>query len=248
MSNEILPRLIGRGVLSGAFAGLVAGAFAFFVAEPTMDRAVELESQRSAAETTGMTVDEMEEVFTRSEQHLGLILATVGAGIAFGVLFAVLYWALFHRSASTRPWERSLGLAGAAYLGFYLLPFLRYPANPPGVGDPESLDSRSYGWTAAIAIGLIAVFVAWRLYASLKGRPEHVRQSAAVALVVVALALTFLLPDNDDPLPVPADLLWNFRALAVASSTILWTMLGAAFGFLGLRAAQKAKTPESVDA
>ncbi|GAA3197414.1 CbtA family protein [Actinocorallia longicatena] len=244
MSNEILPRLIGRGVLSGALAGLVSGGFAFFVAEPVMDRAVELEGRRSEAadKAAGITPEAMEEMFTRSEQHLGLILATVGAGIAFGVLFSVMYWALFHRTAATRPWERSLGLAGAVFTGFWLLPFIRYPANPPGVGDPESLGSREYGWTASIAIGLITVFVAWRLATSLADRPKHVRQPAAVALVVVATALLFLLPDNTDPLPVPAGLLWDFRVLAAASSTILWTFLGAAFGYLGVRDARRSRT------
>lgn len=244
---DILPRLIGRGVLSGALAGVVAGAFGFLVAEPTLDRAVKLEGERSAAEegAAGMTHEHVEEMFTRSEQHLGLILASVGAGIAFGVLFAVMYWALFRRSHTTRPWERSLTLAGAAFTGFWLLPFIRYPANPPGVGDPESLAERDYTWAGSIAIGLAAVFVAWRVYGSLSARSKPVRQSAAAAVIVLAVGSLFLLPGNPDPLPVPPGLLWDFRMLAVASAVVLWTALGASFGVLSLREKAAEEVPVS---
>lgn len=250
MASDILPRLIGRGVLSGALAGLVAGVYAFAIAEPKMDKAVELEGIRSAAEeaAAGLPPEHAEEVFTRTEQHFGLILASVGAGIAFGILFAALYWAVFRRTADARPWQRSLTLAGAAFTGWWLLPFLRYPANPPGVGDPETLDQRVWTWTAAIVIGLAAMFVAWRVNSSLQGRPAPLRQIATAAVPVAGLGVLFLLPANPDELPVPPELLWDFRLQAAFSAVIIWTGLGVFFGLLGLRAARAQAPPETVPA
>ncbi|MDX6739023.1 CbtA family protein [Actinocorallia sp. A-T 12471] len=238
MAAELLPRLIGRGVIAGALAGLISGGFGFFVAEPVMDRAVELEGERSAAEAAASGVHEhAEEVFTRTEQHFGLVLSSVGAGIALGILFAAVYWAVFRRTSDERPWQRSLTLAGAAFAGFWLLPFVRYPANPPGVGDEGTLEQRTVTWAAAIVIGLAAMFVAWRVNAALRVKPDHLRQLATGAVGVVGLAVLFLLPANPDELPVPPELLWDFRILAAASAVILWTSLGVVFGLLGLRAA-----------
>src|SRR6266545_1548684 len=92
-TSSTLPRLLGRGAAGGGMAGLLAGGFSYLLAEPIMDRAVRLEEARHAAAGNEHT----EEVFTRTEQHLGLIGASVAAGIALGVLFAVVYAALHRR-------------------------------------------------------------------------------------------------------------------------------------------------------
>jgi putative cobalt transporter subunit CbtA len=230
-ASSTLPRLLGRGAAAGGMGGLLAGGFSYLLAEPLMDRAVRLESARHAAAGGEHT----EEVFTRGEQHLGLIGASVLAGIAFGVLFAVAYAALYRRDLDDRPWERSLGLAGAALIGIWLLPFLRYPANPPGVGDEATVGLRTASWLGAIAIGAAAIVLARRIYVQLGRAAPPVRQGAAVGVVLAGFALLFLLPDNPDPVDVPAGLLWDFRMLSAASSVLLWAGLGVAFGALGLR-------------
>lgn len=227
-----LPRLLGRGAVAGGMGGLLAGGFSFLLAEPLMDRAVRLESARNAA-----AGEHTEEVFTRGEQHLGLIGASVAAGIAFGVLFAVVYAALYRRDLDDRPWERSLGLAGSALVCVWLLPFLRYPANPPGVGDEATVGLRTASWLGAIAIGVAAVVVGRQVHAQLHRAAPPIRQAAGAGVVLAGLALLFLLPDNPDPVDVPAKLLWDFRMLSAASSVLLWVGLGVAFGALGLRAA-----------
>jgi hypothetical protein len=233
-TTSTLPRLIGRGAVAGGAAGLLAGGFSYLLAEPLMDRAVRLESARHAAGAAG---EHTEEVFTRTQQHLGLVAASILAGIALGVLFSVVYATLHRRDLDARPWERSLGLAGAALVGIWLLPFLRYPANPPGVGAEDTVGLRTAGWLGAIVIGAAAVVVAWRVYAQLDRAARPVRQGAGAGVVIAGLAMLFLLPDNPDPIDVPAGLLWDFRMLSAASSVLLWAGLGVAFGALGLRAA-----------
>jgi hypothetical protein len=235
MTASITPaRLLGRGAAAGGIAGLLAGGFSFLLAEPIMDRAVRLETARQSA--AGHAHEQADEVFTRTQQHLGLVLASVAAGIALGVLFAAVYAALHRRDLDDRPWERSLALAGAALAGIWLLPFLRYPANPPGVGDPGTVGLRTASWLGAIAIGVAAVVVAWRVYAQLDRAAPPLRQAAAAGVVIAGLAALFLLPDDPDPVDVPAVLLWDFRLLSAATSVLLWAGIGVAFGCLGLRA------------
>jgi predicted cobalt transporter CbtA len=241
-----LLALLRRGLLAGCLAGLLLGAFGYLVAEPVMDRAVRLESEREAAEHTGAAaahLAEHAEVFTRTEQHLGLLVAALATALALGILFSVAY-ALLHRGDPGQDsWRRSLLLAGSGYLGLALLPFLRYPSNPPGVGDSETVSLRTAAWLGAMLVGVISVVVAWRLHGWLVSRSvaEPVRQLAVAAVPVLGLVVTFLvLPDNPDPLPVPADLLWTFRILSLASMTVVWAALGVAFGLLGYRAERAA--------
>jgi predicted cobalt transporter CbtA len=241
-----LLALLRRGLLAGCFAGLLTGAFAFLITEPVMDRAVRLEAARDATDHTGQAgasaadhAAEHAEVFTRSTQHVGLLVAALATGLALGVLFSVVYALLHRNDPGQDSWRRSLLLAGSGFLGVALLPFVRYPANPPGVGDSGTVSLRAAAWIGAILLGVVSVVVAWRLHGWLVSRAvaEPVRQLAVAAVPVLGLVATFLiLPDNPDPLPVPADLLWTFRVLSLASMTVMWAGLGAAFGLLGYRA------------
>lgn len=241
-----LLSLLGRGMAAGGVAGLISGGFSFLLAEPLMDRAVRLEAAKPWP--AGRAVESSVEVFTRATQHVGLLVATTLAGLALGVLFAVVYAALYRRDVDDDPWGRSLRLAAAAFTGVWLLPFLRYPANPPGVGEAGTVALRANGWLAAIAISLFAVIAAWRIHTYLadRGAAAPARQLAAAAILVAALAALYLLPDNPDPVDVPAGLLWNFRLLSAASVLLLWAGLAVGFGLAGLhagRAGAESSTP-----
>ena len=179
---------------------------------------------------------------TRSTQHVGLLVATTATAMAFGLVFAVVYALLHRRDVDADPWGRALRLAAAAFTGIWLLPFLRYPANPPGVGDPGTIGLRTNAWLAAIAISLIAVVLAWKIHSHLvaRGTSAPLRQLAVAGLLIATLASLFALPDNPDTVDVPAILLWNFRLLSVAASGLLWATLGVTFGLLGRKAEQRA--------
>ncbi|MEU0171363.1 CbtA family protein [Streptomyces iakyrus] len=245
MTTSLLS-LLGRGALAGGAAGLVSGGFSYLFAEPVLDRAVHLEAAREEASGTTAAA----EVFSRSTQHAGLFVAALVTGAAIGVLFALVYAILHRRDPDGAPWKRSLMLAGAGFTGLWLLPFLRYPANPPGVGDPGTIDARSSAWLAAVGIGLVAVVLAWRLHAWMVQREYAVplRQLTVLAVLVAALASQFALPDNPDPVTAPATLVWDFRLLSVASTGLLWAGLAAAFGLLGVRATRAGRSEVPVSA
>ena len=230
-----MPQLLGtlrRGALAGLLGGLLAGLFGFLLAEPLIDQAVRLEAARTHTPASG-------EVFSRSTQHVGLIAASTATGVALGALLGVLYAVLHRADPLADPWRRSLTLGAAAFFGLYLVPFVRYPANPPGVGDPDTLGSRTAAYLIAVVVGVVGAIVAGQTADLLRRRGTRAshRQLAVTAVLIGALAIPFAIPADQDPLAVPAGLLWTFRLLAVATAVVLWGGLTACFGLLGERAA-----------
>lgn len=234
-----------RGALSGALAGLLAGAFGYLLAEPVMDRAVRLEAARRAATGEGGV-----ETFSRHTQHLGFLVATLLVGLALGVLYGVTY-RLLHGdgdgdaaggSAPGAAWGRALRLGAAGFFALSLVPFLRYPSNPPGVGDAATIDSRSHLWTVTLVIGLVGAAFAALVARGLRERrvPTSWRQLAVTGVLLATVALTFVLPGDTDPVTAPVDLVWTFRLLSVATVALLWGALAATFGVLSERAGQAA--------
>lgn len=224
-----------RGLLAGAVGGLLAGAFGFLVAEPLMDHAVDLEAARAAA-----AGERTVETFSRNTQHVGFLVATFVVGLAFGVLYSVVH-GLLHREQPDDAWASALRLGGAAFFGVFLVPFLRYPSNPPGVGDAATIDSRTHLWTVTLVIGLVGACFAALVARGLaeRGARASTRQLAVVGVLVATVALTFVLPDDTDPIEVPVHLVWDFRLLSLATTALLWGGLAATFGLLGERAARR---------
>lgn len=220
-----------RGVLSGAVGGALAGAFGFLFAEPVMDRAVDLEAARQAA-----AGEHTVETFTRNTQHLGFLLATLAVGIAFGILYGVLY-GLLHKDRPD-PWGRALRLAAGGFFALSVVPFLRYPPNPPGVGDAATISSRSHLWTVVLVIGLVGAVLAGLVARGLveRGVRASLRQLAVVGVLIATVGLTFVLPPNTDEIVVPVGLIWEFRLLSLATLALLWGGLGVTFGLLSERA------------
>ncbi|MDP8949491.1 MAG: CbtA family protein [Actinomycetota bacterium] len=222
-----------RGLAAGLAAGLLAGIFAYLFAEPILGRAIELEN--AAHEHT-------EEVFDRGEQKAGLILATALYGASVGALFGLLSAFFRRRSLALSEWRRSLALAGAIFLGAVLLPFLKYPPNPPGVGaDPATLTERTLAYLAMVALGLLAVLAAWRFARELEGVSLPMRDLTSGGILAGLWVFLYLaMPDfGGIGGHVPAELVWDFRLSALGTQVVLWAGIGCIFGLLGERASRR---------
>lgn len=219
-----------RGALAGLVAGVLTAAFGYLLAEPLMDRAVDLEAARAAARG-----DVGVETFSRSTQHFGFLGAAVVVGLALGVLYGVLAHLL---PPARDAWRRALQLGGAAFFALSLVPFLRYPSNPPGVGDPATIDTRSHLWEVSLVIGIVGVIAAALVASGLaeRGVRASTRQLAVVGVLLATVALTFVLPGNTDPVEAPVTLVWEFRLLSIGSLALLWAALSVTYGLLSERA------------
>jgi hypothetical protein len=148
-------------------------------------------------------------------------------------------WAFF----GPRTTAALLALSGI--VAVYVIPNLKYPANPPSVGDPETITSRTELYFSMIAISLAAMIAAWmlrsRLVSQFGGWNAAIIAVAAYLVVVIVAALA--LPSvNEVPEGFPAVVLWQFRMASVGAQAIMWTTIGLAFGALTERAASTSKS------
>ncbi|MEV8503728.1 CbtA family protein [Actinoplanes sp. NPDC051475] len=229
--------LLLRGLLAGLIAGLLAGVFAYAVGEPKVDAAISIEEAAAAHEHPGEAATaadhhDDEELVSRDGQKGGLFLATALYGIAMGGLLATAYTLLRRRLRTEHDSRAALGLAAAALLGLVLVPFVKYPPNPPAVGDPSTIDQRTISYLSIVVIGLVAVWAGVLAFRSARaGAPEWVRAAAGLAgFLVVVIVGYVLLPTVDEvPATFPPSLLWNFRISSLGTQVTLWTVLGLAF-------------------
>lgn len=221
-----MRNVFARGALSGATAGLLTSVAAYFFLEPTLSAAIALEGPS----------DGEGPISRETQKLLGMPLGFVVAGLALGLLFSVAYRVL---PSQADPWRRSLGLAAGGFAALALIPQLRYPANPPGVGDPETIAGRTSGYLLAVVLGVIVVSASYAALRALsaRGMSAPVRQcavtAAAVTMVVVGYAL---LPASTDAVDAPAALVWDFRVRSIGLLVLLYAAMGAVFAALTLRA------------
>lgn len=224
----MIASYLRRGMAAGLLAGLLAGLFAFFFGEPSVDGAIRLEEMAAGGA-------QEPEVFGRPAQKLGLFFATGVFGVTVGGLFGLAYAYFRGRMASASEWNRSLLFAGALFAGVFLIPYLKYPANPPTVGDPDTIGLRTASYLAMVVLSLLLVLAAWYVAGALRRRGVRapVRQLAVGLGIVAAVgALFFLLPAAPDPGDFPSGLLWSFRLSSLGTQAVFWAGLGTIFGLL----------------
>lgn len=225
--------LLGRVVLAGLVAGGLAGAFLLLVTERAITPALEIEEARAAA---GGAAHE-QELFSRGEQLVGGFLGTVAAGVALAVVFAAVYALVRHRLPGRSDVPRAAVLAAIGFGVFTLLPALTIPGNPPAVGDPETVGTRTAIYGAVILLGVVSAVGVGALVGALRRRGAAAAATAAAATAATAAllaAILLLVPDDPDTIPadVPAAVVWDFRLASLGQLAVLWTALGLASGWL----------------
>lgn len=244
-------RLIGRGLLAGAVGAVLAFVFARLCAEPVIGRAIAFEDGRADAENAHGVHEHGAELFSRGVQSsAGLGFGVLIFGVAMGALFSVLFCVIAARARGVGAQALSLLLAAAAFVAVCLVPFVKYPPNPPAVGQADSIGART-GWylamvLASVALAIAAVWVARGLTARFGA--WNGRLLAAGAYVAAVALVTVLLPDVDEtPGPLrdasgaisypgfPADVLYEFRLLSLATQLVLWVTIGVVFASLAGR-------------
>jgi hypothetical protein len=258
-------KLILRGVLAGALAGLLAFVFARIFGETQIQRAIDYEDGRKAAQAAldkaaGVKVAAADsELFTRTVQaDIGLGVGMIAFGVAMGALFAIAYAVCLGRVGRLRPRSIALLVAAGGFLGIYLVPFLKYPAEPPSIGHPDTIKQRSGLYLLLMLTSVVFLVAAVWLGQRLRSRFGNWNASllAGAGFVVAIGIVMLLLPDfghlaankadfgnhaTETPLPLkdpsgkivypgfPADVLFDFRLYSVGAQLVLWSALGLVF-------------------
>uniref|UniRef100_A0AAU3GN01 CbtA family protein n=1 Tax=Streptomyces sp. NBC_01401 TaxID=2903854 RepID=A0AAU3GN01_9ACTN len=233
MNSATVRNLLVRGMLAGLAAGVIALIVAYFLGEPSVDSAIGLEESHAHSHE-----HEVELVSRSLQSTAGLATGILIYGVAFGGIAALAFCFALGRVGRFGPRATALLLAGIALLAVYVVPFLKYPANPPAVGDPDTIGKRTTLYVLmmllSVLLTIVAVIVGKRLAPKLGAWNATVVAVLGFA-VVAGLAYEFLPVINEVPDDFPATLLWRFRLSALAMQATLWGGFGLVFGELAER-------------
>ena len=223
-----------RGMLCGIVAGLLVFIVAKLYGEPNVDGAIGFEEQ--LAHLAGGAHDHEEEIVSRDIQSTwGLFVGVMVYATALGGLFSLLYAYCWGRMGKLGARASAALLAAACFVAVYLVPFAKYPANPPSVGNPDTIGFRTQLYFGMIVIAIIAMVAVVNLGRALVKRSGIWNASivAGVVFIVLVAIASYLMPTiNEVPDGFPAPLLWQFRTVALSLQLVLWTSLGLSFGWL----------------
>jgi hypothetical protein len=246
----MLRTLLICGLVAGALAAVLATGFATVAGEPAVDGAIAFEDQQARAAHEAPAG----EVVSRTVQKtVGLFTAAAAYCVALGGLFALVFAVVYGRVAAAPPGRTARWLAAAAFVVVFLVPFLKYPANPPSVGDAETIGRRTELYLVMVAVSLLSALAAVNLRAWLFARPSLRAYATlgglttyAVVVTVAALALPGI---HEVPADFPATTLWRFREASIGLQVVLWSTVGLVFGHLAQRAMTRAGAarPEPAD-
>jgi predicted cobalt transporter CbtA len=229
-----------RGLLAGLFAGLVAFGVAYVVGEPSINAAIAIE------ESAGSGHDHVEEPAASEDSHgtvvprslqstVGLLSATTVAGVTLGGLVGVISALALGRFGRLGARGISLSVAAIGFVSISLVPFVAYPPNPPAVGNPDTIGTRSALFFIMLAISIIAAATAVLVGRKLAARwgAWYATLSAIGGYLLVTLSAVALLPSYSEvPADFAATVLYEFRAASLITQLTLWATLGVILGEL----------------
>ncbi len=243
--------LLLRGMLVGIVAGLLCFTFLKIFGEPQVDTAIAFETRMDEAKDQAKAQEAMAKgmVMPKEEPEPELVSRPVQAGIglltgvtvysaSFGGLFALAFALVYGRVGDFGPRATSALLAGAGFISLYVVPNLKYTANPPSVGEPETIGMRTAFYFAMIAISLATMIASVMLQRRLLDRMGawNATLLAGAAYLIVVFGAALLLPTvNEVPDDFPAVVLWKFRIASLGAQFIMWTTIGLIFGALTQR-------------
>jgi predicted cobalt transporter CbtA len=266
----MIGTLLVRGMLVGILAGVLAFGFARVFGEAQVDRAIAFEESHSEGDAVAETVAAQDRADTADHDHaamtdmaaadhhhggdeelvsrptqagIGLFTAVVVYGAAFGGIFALVFAFAWGRAGVSDPRALAALIALAGFVVLIVVPMIKYPANPPAVGNGDTIGARTALYFAMLVASLFAVAVGLFIRSQLARAWGAWNASLAgiAAFVAVAVAAMLILPAvNEVPEAFPASLLWQFRIASLGTQAVLWTTLGLAFGALTQRSPARA--------
>ncbi|BCI55486.1 cobalt transporter [Mycolicibacterium litorale] len=252
-------QIIGRGLVAGALAAVVAFVFARIFVEPQIDAAIAYEEGVGAAHealehgagAAGHSHGEAGGGFSRAVQmNIGMGFGMLAFSVAMGALFAIVFAVAYGRVGDVSARLLSLYVAGGMLLSLYVVPSLKYPASPPALSLDETLRQRTLLYllmvvlSAALLIG--AVYLGRRL-ADRLGTWNAAVAAGGAYVVAVALLMLVLPGIHETPGPLrddagvivyegfPADVLYDFRLSSLGTQVVMWATIALVFAPLASR-------------
>jgi hypothetical protein len=280
VNGPIEKHLVLRGALAGAVGGAISFAFARIFAEPVIQASINYENARDAVQATlnkaaGLApAPDGPDLFSRTIQRdVGAGVGLILFGVAMGALFAVAYAISGRRIRGMKPRVLAVVIAACGFVSAYLVPYLKYPANPPSIGHPDTIHARGFLYLGMVGISVAGLMLAIMAATPLRRRFGAWNGNLLAALgyaVVVGVAMAILPPLGhlhsnvvqfgrhltETPQPLrsasgqivfpgfPADTLFEFRLYSIISQMLLWGAVAFVFGALAERLFGPTREPD----
>ncbi|MGL4178189.1 MAG: CbtA family protein [Dermatophilaceae bacterium] len=233
-----------RGLLAGLLAGLAAFTVAYTLGEPHVDRAISLEQAGTEAQEPASDAgaapsgDADNTAVSRPTQRTwGLLTGTLAVGVGLGGVVSLAAAASAGRVGRLGVTASTALVTTVGFVTVALVPFLKYPANPPAVGTAETLGSRTtlyFGFLlVSLLAGVLAVVGATRLARRTGTYPAVVTGTVGYLAVVGTAGLLF--PTVNEVGDFPGDTLWYFRRASLLTVAAMWVVIGVVLSGLLLR-------------
>jgi predicted cobalt transporter CbtA len=219
-------------MMVGLLAGLLAFVFARWAGEPEVERAIAFET--SIDQSAGRS-PEPEMVSRKVQKTAGLLTGVVVYGTAIGGLFGLIFAFAYGRMGITHPRTLSAVLAAMGFVAIVLIPTLKYPANPPSVGNSETIGVRTAAFFLLVVFSIAAMVLALqvsRRFSIRLGVWNSSLLAAALFLVIMAIVCHVLPIVDEVPAGFPVTLMWRFRVASLGIQAVMWATLGIIFGWL----------------
>ena len=179
------------------------------------------------------TMEEPELVSRPVQGGIGLFTGVAVYSVAFGGLFALAFAICYGRMGEFSPRVTAALLAISGFIAVYAVPILKYPANPPSIGNPDTIGIRTAIYFGMVLLSFASMIAAWNVRNRLveqHGAWIATLIAAAVYIVAVVLIALAMPPLNEVPEGFPAVVLWQFRMASLGAQAIMWTVIGLGFG------------------
>ena len=211
-------------LVSGFSAGIIHGIINLGIVEPFLDWAIGMENQNLFASGEAQDTPQFWEEFDtyRIWQKQGEVIAGGILGLSIGALFGLVFGYSRHILPGQNHVKKALVLAGIMWFTMFFIPFLKYPANPPTVGDPHTIVLRTSLYVAFVVLSGLGAFGFSRIYKKIK---NPVRKIAIPLGYAIYISIIFIImPENPDEVIAPYDLISGFRIASASTVTMFWIL------------------------
>ena len=215
-------------LISGCFAGLIHGGLNLVLVEPYLDQAISIENQTlfATGEEEDTTSFWVEYNSYRTWQKGGQVLAGAILGTSIAALVGIVFLFVRKSLPEGNNIKKTLILSGLMWFTIFVIPFLKYPANPPTVGDAETVVMRGILFLSFITISGLGAVAFYQVYKKLQNKKIF----AFIGYAVFIGVAFFLMPENPDEITAPMELVEGFRGASFVAVSVYWLTLGLILG------------------
>jgi predicted cobalt transporter CbtA len=218
-------------LFSGAIAGIILGLINQAIVEPFIDKAINIETQRHIAR--GESIDAAQQSQYRIWQKGGEVVAAAMYGVSLSAIFGIVFVYSRRSLPGIDNKNKALFLSAIMFFVIFLIPALKYPANPPAVGNPSTIYYREMLYIGFIAVSGFSALALALSYRKLKIYLTDKRTALLIVpliYVVIMISAYIAFPPNPDKVTIPANLIISFRIASVFTIGAFWGVLGMIVG------------------